>query len=75
MSEIEKIKRKIDHLPKSKQKKVLDFIAHLSKKKIAKGSKKEDTLWSKFSLAAAMEGISDTGDPEYTLKDLKERWH
>ena len=74
MSLKEKINQRIDSLAENKQQVVLDFIETLFQENPKAGAQKENRDWNQFSLAQAIEGISEEPEVEYTLADLKERW-
>jgi len=66
----ETLYRKVQLLPESAQQEALDFVEYLENK-----SRRDESAWSLFSLAAALRGLESDVWPEYGLDDLKERWH
>lgn len=69
----EQITDRLQKLPPSLQREVLDFIEFLAQK-VAQGECiREDFEWTKFSLAQAMTGLEDEAS-EYTEADVKEKW-
>lgn len=68
MSTLEKITSKIKKLSGDKQEKVLEYI------EVLEDHQDELNNWNSFSLENAMKGIADDQLPEYSEKDLKERW-
>lgn len=74
MSTVERINLHVQQLPQPFQLEVLNFIEFLSAKLAAKSTRKEEELWSQFSLAQAMRGMEDEEGPIYTKEDLKEVW-
>ena len=71
---IEHIANRLERLPPSLQREVLDFIEFLSQKVTNGEAASEDAAWQRFSLAQAMKGLDDEESPEYSEADLKERW-
>ncbi len=70
----EQITTKLQSLPPSLQREVLDFIEFLAQRVAEREAASEETLWTEFSLAQAMKGLESEDSPEYTEADLKERW-
>ncbi|MGZ8846114.1 MAG: DUF2281 domain-containing protein [Pyrinomonadaceae bacterium] len=70
----EHIANRLERLPPSLQREVLDFIEFLSQKVANGEAVSEDAAWQRFSLAQAMKGLDDEESPEYSEADLKERW-
>jgi len=69
----EQINDRLQKLPPSLQREVLDFVEFLSQR-VAQGEAiKEDREWAQFSLAQAMTGLEDE-ESEYTEADVKEKW-
>ena len=69
----EQITDRLQKLPPSLQREVLDFIEFLAQKVAQREGVSEDFEWTKFSLAQAMTGLDD-GESEYTEADVKEKW-
>ncbi len=74
MISTEQIADRLERLPPSLQREVLDFIEFLSQKLANGEAASEDDKWQRFSLAQAMKGLEDEDSPEYSEADLKERW-
>jgi hypothetical protein len=69
MSTIDKITLKVKRLSEEKQEKVLEYV------EVLEGLQKEKTDWNAFSLASAFTGLETDDMPEYSEKDLKEKWN
>jgi len=65
MSLTQRIVRKLEKLPKSIQSEVLGFID---------SRKGADSDWKDLSISSAMRGMEDESSPEYTTRDLKEKF-
>jgi len=61
--------KKVQLLPETAQREVLDFVEYLEQK-----SRLDDRDWSVHSLAAALRGIEADTWPDIRMEDLKERW-
>jgi len=61
--------KKMQSLPESVQREVLDFIEFLEQK-----SRRDDRHWSRLSLALALRGMESDNWPEYRTEDLREHW-
>ncbi|OLE52378.1 MAG: hypothetical protein AUG51_18365 [Acidobacteria bacterium 13_1_20CM_3_53_8] len=70
----EQIADRLQKLPPSLQREVLDFIEFLAQKVAQREAASEEAEWMKFSLAQAMEGMENEDSPEYSEADVKERW-
>jgi len=70
----EQIATKLQSLPMSLQREVLDFVEFLAQRVAEREAVSEETAWAEFSLAQAMKGLDTEDAPEYTEADLKERW-
>ena len=71
MTTAQAIIQRLESLPDSAQREVLDFVEFLGSRRKHPMSREEDAAWSNFSLASAMRGMEDEKTP-YTLADLKE---
>ncbi len=74
MNVVEKIAEQVQRLPEHTQAEVLDFVEYLLTKKEHEQARDEDQNWTRASLAAAMRGMEDEAEPEYTEDDLEERF-
>ena len=73
MTTLESIQLYAQMLPDSLQREVLDFARFLLFKQEQEiTSEQDDTEWSNFSLASAMQGMENEDTPVYTTDDLKE---
>lgn len=70
----DQITDRLQKLPPSLQRKVLDFIDFLEHGAAQGEDASEDADWTKFSLAQAMNGLEDEDSPEYSEADLIEKW-
>ncbi len=61
--------KKLQSLPESAQKEVLDYVEYLEQK-----SRRDDNQWAQNSLRAALRGIETDNWPEFGPDDIKERW-
>lgn len=68
MSLTQRIVKKLEKLPESIQSEVLDFIDFMDSRKGA------DSDWKDLSISSAMRGMEDESSPEYTTRDLKEKF-
>jgi hypothetical protein len=69
----ENIQHYVQRLPVSLQHEVLDFVQYLLYKREREVIHEQDEYdWSSLSLALAMRGIGDEGQPAYTSQDLQE---
>lgn len=68
------IQEKIDILSESKQVEVLNFLNYLIECQQEISIQQDNTEWSQFSLAQAMQGLENDSLPEYTERDLKQKW-
>ena len=68
MSTIEKITLKVKKLSEEKQEKVLEYV------EVLEAYQKDVSDWNNFSLESAINGLDDSELPEYSEKDLKEKW-
>jgi hypothetical protein len=68
------IQEKIDILSEEKQAEVLIFLNSLIESQYEYNRQQNNDEWSKFSVEQAMEGLEDDNLPEYTERDLKEKW-
>ncbi len=68
------IQEKIDILSESKQVEVLNFLNYLIECQQEISIQQENAKWSQFSLAQAMQGLENDSLPEYTERDLKQKW-
>ena len=68
----EMIQESVQKLPPDMKAEVLDFVGYLLTKAEQDNARLEDANWSRFSLTAAMRGMEDETEPEYTREDLKE---
>ncbi len=71
---MEQITDRLQRLPPSFQREVLDFIEFLAQKVAQGEAGSEEAEWMGFSLAQAMAGMEDEDAPEYNEADVKERW-
>lgn len=74
MNVAEKINKQVQRLPEQTQAEVLDFVEYLLTKTEREQAREEEQEWTGFSLAAAMRGIEEETEPEYTQGDLEERF-
>ncbi len=74
MSAKEQITERLQKLPQSLQREVLDFIDFLAKRVTQGKDTSYEAEWPKFSLAQAMNGLENEDSPEYSEADLKEKW-
>lgn len=70
----EQITVKLQSLPPSLQREVLDFIEFPAQRVAEREATDEQTAWAEFSLAQAMRDLETEDSPAYTEADLKERW-
>jgi hypothetical protein len=68
------IQAKIDILTEDKQAEVLTFLNSLIESQSGEDIQKNNDEWSRFSLEQAMQGLENDNLPEYTERDLKEKW-
>jgi hypothetical protein len=68
------IQEKIDILSEDKQAEVLTFLNSLIESQSEEDIQQDNNEWSHFSLEQAMQGLEDDNLPEYTERDLKEKW-
>ena len=68
MNTIEKITLKVKKLSEEKQEKVLEYV------EVLEAYQKDVSDWNNFSLESAINGLDDSELPEYSEKDLKEKW-
>ncbi|MCE2395910.1 DUF2281 domain-containing protein [Candidatus Poribacteria bacterium] len=71
MTTAERIHEQVQRLPEPLQAEALDFIEFLMQRQ---SMRKEDSDWTRFSLATAMRDIENEDVPIYDESDLKERW-
>ncbi len=74
MSIKQTIQAKIDILTEDKQAEVLIFLNSMIENQIEDNTQKNNDEWSRFSLEQAMQGLENDNLPEYTERDLKEKW-
>ncbi len=74
MNVAERIANEVESLPPEVQQEVLDFVGFLRTRLVARESRKDDILWSGFSIGNALRGMEDEAGPDYSEADLKERW-
>jgi len=67
----EKIQKYVRKLPTSLQSEVLDYVEYLLAKAEHETSRQEEKAWSNLSLLAAMRGIENDANSDYTTSDLK----
>ena len=70
----DQITDRLQKLPRSLQRKVLDFIDFLEHEAARREGASEDADWMKFSLGQAMNGLEHEASPEYSEADLIEKW-
>ena len=70
----EQITTRLQELPPSLQREVLDFVEFLAQRVARREFAVEDAEWTDFSLAQAMSGLEAEDSPAYSEADLKERW-
>lgn len=70
----EQITAKLQELPSSLQREVLDFVEFLTQKVARAEALGEEDGWAEFSLAQAMNGLEDEDSPAYSEADVKEKW-
>ena len=68
----EMIQESVQKLPADKKAEVLDFVGYLLTKTEQDNVRLDDVNWSRLSLTAAMRGMEDETEPEYSREDLKE---
>ncbi len=68
MSLTQRIVRKLEKMPEAIQSEVLDFIDFIDSRKGA------DSDWKDLSISSAMRGMENEPSPEYTARDLKEKF-
>jgi hypothetical protein len=68
------IQAKIDILTEDKQAEVLTFLNSLIESQRDDDIQRNNDEWSHFSLEQAMQGLDNDNLPEYTERDLKEKW-
>ncbi len=69
MSTLDKITLKVKKLSEDKQEKVLEYV------EVLEGLQKDVNEWNSFSLENAFKGLENDGMPEYSDKDIKEKWN
>ena len=68
MNTKKKITLKVKKLSEEKQEKVLEYV------EVLEAYQKDVSDWNNFSLESAINGLDDSELPEYSEKDLKEKW-
>lgn len=69
MTATEQITDRLELLPPSLLREVLDFIGFLAQRVAHR-----EAEWEKFSLAQSMNGLETEDSPEYSEADVKEEW-
>lgn len=67
MAIADQIQSYVQRLPSTVQAEVLDFVEYL----LSKAERREESEWSRLSLALAMEGLEEEDTPDYSSADLK----
>ncbi len=70
----EQITARLEKLPPSRQREVLDFVEFLAQKAARREAVGDESEWMEFSLAQAMSGLEDEDAPAYSEADVKEKW-
>lgn len=70
----EQITARLEKLPPSLQREVLDFVEFLAQKVARREAVGGESEWMEFSLAQAMSGLEDEDVPAYSEADIKEKW-
>ena len=71
MTTTEAIIQRLQTLPEAARQEILDFVEFLESRRYGSAERKEDVVWSAFSLTSAMRDMEDE-ELSYTLADLKE---
>ncbi len=71
MTTTEAIVQRLESLPASAQREVLDFVEFLESRQKECAVREDEVAWSAFSLASAMRGMEGE-EAVYTLADVKE---
>lgn len=71
MTTTEAIIQRLQTLPETARREILDFVEFLELRQYKSAAREEDIDWSAFSLASAMRDMEDE-DTSYTLADLRE---
>ncbi|MEK7727869.1 MAG: DUF2281 domain-containing protein [candidate division KSB1 bacterium] len=74
MSTAERINFNVQQLPQPLQIEVLHFVEFLLATLQAQDERKDEVLWSQFSLAQALRGLENEDGPVYKEADFKEKW-
>lgn len=72
MSVAEIIFEKVQHMPKIKQIEILHFVEFMNVKKSKHPDSNKDL--SNLSLSLAMQGMENDQMPDYSIKDIKEKF-
>jgi hypothetical protein len=74
MDVTEQINARLQTLPPPLRRAALEFIEFLAERAAQHEAINEETEWTNFSLAQAMEGLENEDSPQYSEADIKEKW-